>query len=44
MAVGAIVGGYGAAGLARKVGRRWLGRLVVAVGFAVSGVFFLRML
>jgi len=44
MAGGAIVGGYGAAGLARRVGRRWLGRFVVAVGFTVSAIFFLRRL
>ena len=42
MAGGALVGGYGAAGLARRIGRKWLGRFVVAVGFAVSAVFFVR--
>ncbi len=44
MAGGAVVGGYGAAGLARKVGRKWLGRFVVLVGFTVSAIFFLRRL
>jgi uncharacterized membrane protein YfcA len=42
MAGGALVGGYGAAGVARRIGRVWLGRFVVAVGFAVSAIFFVR--
>lgn len=42
MAVGALVGGYGAAGAARRVGRVWVSRLVVAVGFTVSAIFFVR--
>jgi uncharacterized membrane protein YfcA len=44
MAGGALLGGYGAAGLARRIGRKWLGRFVVAVGFTVSAIFFLRKL
>jgi hypothetical protein len=44
MSIGAVVGGYGAAGAARRVGRKWLGRFVVLVGFTVSAVFFLRRL
>ncbi len=44
MAAGALVGGYGAAGLARKVGRKALGAFVVAVGLTVSAIFFLRKL
>jgi uncharacterized membrane protein YfcA len=44
MAGGALLGGYGATGVARRIGRKWLGRFVVAVGFVVSGVFFLRRL
>jgi uncharacterized membrane protein YfcA len=42
MAVGALIGGYGAAGIARKVGRKVLARFVIAVGFTVSAVFFVR--
>lgn len=44
MAGGALLGGYGAAGVARRIGRVWLGRFVVTVGFLVSGIFFLRRL
>lgn len=42
MAAGALVGGYGAAGIARRVGRKTLGRFVIAVGITVSAVFFAR--
>jgi uncharacterized membrane protein YfcA len=42
MAAGALIGGYGAAGIARKVGRKVLARFVIAVGFTVSAVFFIR--
>ncbi|HET6439087.1 MAG TPA: sulfite exporter TauE/SafE family protein [Anaeromyxobacter sp.] len=42
MAAGALLGGYGAAGVARRVGGRILGRFVVAVGLSVSAIFFLR--
>jgi uncharacterized membrane protein YfcA len=34
MAVGGLVGGYGAARLAQRVGQAWVRRAVVAVGFA----------
>jgi uncharacterized protein len=44
MAGGALLGGYGAAGVARRAGRKALGRLVVAVGFTVSAIFFARLL
>jgi uncharacterized protein len=44
MAGGALLGGYGAAGVARRVGRVWLGRFVIAVGFTVSAIFFVRRL
>jgi uncharacterized membrane protein YfcA len=44
MAAGALVGGYGAAGLARRIGRKALGRFVIAVGLAVSAIFFARVL
>ena len=36
MAVGAIAGGYGGAGLARKLGARFVRRVVIAVGFAMA--------
>jgi uncharacterized membrane protein YfcA len=44
MAAGALLGGYGAAGAARRVGRKALGGFVVAVGLTVSAVFFARLL
>jgi uncharacterized membrane protein YfcA len=42
MALGALLGGYGATGLAKRIGREILGRLVIAIGATVSVVFFLR--
>ena len=41
MVVGAIVGGYGGAGLARKLGRRFVRRavIVIGIGMAVSLLF-----
>jgi len=42
MASGALLGGYGAVGVARRIGRRALGWLVIAVGLVVSAVFFAR--
>jgi len=42
MAAGALLGGYGATGLARRIGRKHLARFVIAVGFTVSAVFFYR--
>ena len=44
MAAGALLGGYGAAGLARRIGRKTLGRLVIAIGVTVSAIFFARRL
>lgn len=44
MAAGALLGGYGAAGVARRIGRKALGRFVIAVGIVVSAVFFARKL
>ncbi len=44
MAAGALLGGYGAAGIARRIGRKTLGRFVIAVGFTVSAIFFARRL
>lgn len=36
MAVGAIIGGYGAAGLARRMGQRVVRRIVIVIGFAMT--------
>jgi uncharacterized protein len=36
MVVGAIAGGYGGAGLARKLGRRWVRRAVIVIGFGMA--------
>jgi len=44
MAVAAIVGGYGAAGLARRIGRVAVRRFVICVGFAMSLALFIRYL
>lgn len=44
MAIGALVGGYGAAGVARRVGGPVVRRFVIGVGFTMSAVLFLRML
>jgi len=43
MAVSAIVGGYGAAGIARKIGKIIVRRFVIGVGFTISLIMFLRM-
>jgi uncharacterized membrane protein YfcA len=43
MALGAVSGGYGGAGLARKVGPLVVRRTVIAIGFAMSiSLFFKR--
>jgi len=43
MAIAAIVGGYGAAGLARRVGRVVVRRFVIIVGLVVSLILFIRL-
>jgi uncharacterized protein len=43
MVVGAITGGYGAAGLARRVGKVMIRRFVIAVGLTLTAVLFLRL-
>jgi len=43
MAFAAIFGGYGAAGLAKRIGRVAVRRFVITVGFAVSAVLFVRL-
>jgi uncharacterized membrane protein YfcA len=42
MAVGAMVGGYGSAGIARRIGRARVRQVVVAVGFAMAVSLFLK--
>ena len=42
MAVGAMVGGYGGAGMARRLGRQVVRRIVIAVGFGLALSFFIR--
>ncbi|MBS1849489.1 MAG: sulfite exporter TauE/SafE family protein [Acidobacteria bacterium] len=43
MAVGALAGGYGAAGVARRIGRTMVRRFVIVVGFSIAIVMFVRM-
>jgi uncharacterized membrane protein YfcA len=42
MAVGAVAGGYGGAGAARRIGRVAVRRLVVAIGFIMALALFLK--
>jgi uncharacterized membrane protein YfcA len=42
MAVGAVAGGYGGAGLARKLGRTAVRRIVIAIGFGMALSLFIR--
>lgn len=44
MAVSAIAGGYGAAGVARTIGRTAVRRFVICVGFTIAAVLFIRMM
>ncbi|MGN6370862.1 MAG: sulfite exporter TauE/SafE family protein [Phycisphaerae bacterium] len=43
MALGAVVGGYGATGAARKVGKVWIRRFVMVVGVGITVAMFWRM-
>lgn len=43
MAVGAMVGGYGAAGVARKIGRKNVRRFVICVGLTIAVYLFVRL-
>jgi len=43
MAVGAMIGGYGAAGVARRIGRTAVRAFVIVVGFTITIVMFVRM-
>jgi uncharacterized membrane protein YfcA len=42
MAIAAVIGGYGAAGAARRIGKVAVRRFVIFVGFAMALVLFLR--
>ena len=42
MAVGAIAGGYGGAGVARRLGRTAVRRIVIAVGFGMALSLFIK--
>ena len=42
MVVGAFVGGIGAAGLAHRVGRRTVRRLIVVIGIAMTIALIVR--
>ncbi|MBS1788909.1 MAG: sulfite exporter TauE/SafE family protein [Acidobacteria bacterium] len=42
MAVGAISGGYGGAGVARKLGQKTIRRLVIAIGFGMAISLFFK--
>ena len=43
MAIGAVAGGIGGAGLARRLGRKTVRHLVVAIGFAMAVAMMLRL-
>ncbi|MGN6370864.1 MAG: hypothetical protein ACTHN5_21630 [Phycisphaerae bacterium] len=40
MALGAVVGGYGATGAARKMGKVWIRRFVVVMGVGITVAMF----
>jgi len=43
MSVGALTGGYGGAGIARRLGQKTIRRLVIAIGFGMTiSLFFKR--
>jgi uncharacterized membrane protein YfcA len=42
MAIGAIIGGYGAAGVARRIGKQAVRRFVIAIGFTIATVLFIK--
>ena len=42
MAIGAIAGGYGGAGMARRIGRTAVRRIVVAIGFGMALSLFIK--
>jgi hypothetical protein len=42
MAFGAVAGGYGAAGAARRIGRAAIRKFVILVGFSIAAAMFVR--
>ena len=44
MVIGSLVGGYGAAGIARRIGSTAVRRFVIAVGFSISAFLLIRLL
>ncbi len=42
MAIGAIAGGYGGAGMARRLGRTTVRRIVIAIGFGMAVSLFIK--
>ncbi len=42
MALGAVVGGYGAAGVARRIGKVAIRRFVIFMGITIAAVMFIR--
>jgi uncharacterized membrane protein YfcA len=44
MMIAALAGGYGAAGVARKIGRAMVRRFVIVVGFTIAAVLFVKLL
>jgi uncharacterized membrane protein YfcA len=42
MAIGAILGGYGAAGVARRLSQQWVRRIVILIGLGMSLSLLLR--
>ncbi|MGA1368590.1 MAG: sulfite exporter TauE/SafE family protein [Blastocatellia bacterium] len=43
MAIGAILGGYGAAGVARRLSQQWVRRIVILIGLGMSFSLLLRL-
>ena len=43
MVFGAVIGGYGAAGVARKIGKKAVGNFVILVGLTMTVVMFFRL-
>ncbi len=44
MAVAAVAGGWGAAGVARRVGRKAVRRFVIALGYVITVILFIRVM
>lgn len=44
MAIAAVAGGWGAAGVARRIGRTSVRRFVIAIGYIITVVLFLRIM